>query len=269
MGSMENTLRGKCIVVTRAREQAEEFARRVEQCGGRVLYFPMVAYEPPRDSATLDRALDAISSFDWLVFTSQNAVRFFAARARQRNVNPAQMEKLLVAAVGPETVRAAEAEGYRVAHVAAVHSGMALANELGAKLSGRRVLLPRSDLASEELPKLLSAQGAVVTDVIAYRTVQPRRSREDALRLLLAQPVDAVTFASPSAFQHFADVLGADEVRKLASTAAFAVIGPTTAQALRHADVRVAVEAPEATMESLFAALKEYFAVPVSGAERT
>jgi uroporphyrinogen-III synthase len=130
------------------------------------------------------------------------------------------------------------------------------------------VLLPRSDLAAQELPQALAARGAILTDVVAYRTLLPRQSSGEALEVIRKGQVDAVAFASPSAFRNFVEILGEQESRELAEIAAFVTVGPTTSQAVRAAGIRVAAEAKESTMESLLQTLQEYFAAAPQGAQR-
>jgi uroporphyrinogen-III synthase len=261
-------LSGKRIVVTRAREQAEQFARRLEELGARVVSLPTIDFAPVEDTSALDRALATWDSFDWLILTSQNAVRFVSQRARELGITFSTNDKPHVAAVGPETARTAAGEGFTVNHVTGVFRGAQLAKELGPLLRGQRVLLPRSDLASQELPQSLAAYGAILTDVVAYRTLAPRPSSGEALEVIRKRQVDAVAFASPSAFRNFVEILGEQESRELAEIAAFVTVGPTTSQAVRAAGIRVAAEAKESTMESLLQTLQEYFAAAPQGAQR-
>ena len=69
-------LTGKRIVVTRAPEQAGELIRELERMGAEVLILPTVSFAPPSDWQPVDSALRAIGEFDWILLTSQNAVRF-------------------------------------------------------------------------------------------------------------------------------------------------------------------------------------------------
>lgn len=254
-------LRGRKIVVTRAAEQATELVERFERLGAEVVLLPTVALRDPEDWAPLDRELERLTEFDWLIFTSQNAVRYFSRRCRELGLSSssAQSSGPRVAAVGPATSEAAAREGLRVDYVAKRHSGESLAEELKAAVAGCRVLLPRSDSARGDLPAALRAAGADVVEVIAYRTVEPDELKSEALKRIMHGEADVVTFASPSAFQNFADETGIEELGRMTSHCVIAALGPVTAQAIRETGVPVGIEAKESTSAGLVEAIEKYF----------
>ncbi len=252
-------LAGKRIVVTRAAEQARELAAALAQLGAEVLLLPAVEFSDPADPAPLERAIRTLDSMEWLVFTSQNAVRFFAKRCRALGLTATQNAKLQVAAVGPATASAAEREGFQVDWVAREFRGEALAAELGGRLAGKKVLLPRSDRAGEDLPALLRAKGAEVLDVVAYRTLAPESQDFAAADRVRRGEADVLTFFSPSAFRNITEVVGLEAMGRFAERGALAAIGPVTARAIREAGLPVEIEAPEATTASLVAAIARYY----------
>jgi uroporphyrinogen-III synthase len=252
---------GRRIIITRAPEQAGELSRSLQEFGAEVLFLPMVMFLDPEDTEDLDRAIDSLGKFDWLVLTSANAARFFLRRCRALGCWPAA-GKPQIAVVGDATRAAVEAEQLAVAIVPDKFNSVALAKALEAHVVDKQVLLPRSDRAGDrdELPRRLRGDGADVTEVVAYRTEEPD-SLDDATRdMLLRGDVDAVTFFSPSAFDNFDNALGFEAMRKASSHVAFAAVGPTTAAAIREAGLEVAVEAADATPASLVTGLGRYFA---------
>ena len=166
-------LAGKRVVVTRAPEQAEELVQALEAYGAELILMPMVSYADPVNFKPLDAALQELAKFDWIVFTSQNAVTFFSKRARALGIDPrpANSEKPKIAAVGPATARAIGKEGMPLYLIAGQSHGGALAKDLRKQVNGKKVLLPRSDRAGAELPRALRAAKAKVTEVVAYRTI--------------------------------------------------------------------------------------------------
>jgi uroporphyrinogen III methyltransferase / synthase len=252
-------LAGRRIVVTRAPEQAGELARLLEEHGAEVLLCPLVAFERPEDTGALDSALGRLGEFDWLLFTSQNAVRFFEERRRELEI-PLEWGRPRVAAVGPATAKAARELGYHVEYLADESTGRGLARGLGEKVAGRRVLLPRSDRARADLPELLRAASAEVTEVVAYRTVPPGQQGLDALEKIQAGGVHAVVLASPSAFERLAEQLGMEALRELTGRVALAAIGPVTAAAIRQAGLPVAVVPAKPSAEAFVEALAAHFA---------
>lgn len=249
-------LAGKRVLVTRAAEQAGGLAAELERLGAEVLFLPVVRYEEPLDKGPIDKALRDLAEFDWLVVTSQNVVRFVDGRL-QRVKGSASTGLPKVAAVGPATAEAAQEAGWPVEFVASRFQGAALAEELGQRLRGCKVLLPRSDRAGGELPEALRRVGADVTEVVAYRTVRADFPGSRAVEDICA--VDAITFASPSAFRFFCDAMGEKRMRELAGVVAIAAIGPVTAQAIRETGMPVHVEAEEFTAGGLARGIADYF----------
>jgi len=242
-------LAGVGVVVTRDEPVAGPLARRLEAAGARVLRWPTVAIAPPADPAPLAAALGRLAEFDWLVVTSAHAVEAVAARVA--TLPP----RLRVAAVGDATADAARRAGWRVDRVPAEFHGEALVAAFGAAgdARGARVLFPAGDLAAATVPAGLAALGAEVVRVEAYRTARPTldaaATTAEASRGRLV-----LTFASPSAVDGLAAALGPAAFDELLAAASTAVIGPTTAEALRrHGATPDAIAAPS-TLEGLVAA---------------
>jgi uroporphyrinogen-III synthase len=250
-------LAGRTIVLTRAPEQVAAMVRRLEVLGARVVLLPTVEFRAPEDCGPLDDAIREVAGFDWICFTSQNAVRFFFDRCRLLNAGTDALPRL--AAVGPATASVLESVGGRADYVAVEYRGEALAAELAGEVKQKRVLLPHSNRASEALPAALRAAGAEVVEVVAYETRRPEAGAGEPAAIVAS--ADAIAFASPSAFRHLLEMLGEDAVRRLAPRVAFAAIGPVTAAAIREAGFTVAVQAAESTGEGLVNALVERFAV--------
>ena len=159
-------------MITRAAAQSEALARELSVLGAIPVVLPLVWFAEPEDFAPLDRAIAELQQFDWLILTSAQAVRAVAQRVADLQQRlPGASGHLQVACVGPVTADAARGENLPVSYVAATHNGVALANELGSKVQGARVLLPRSDRANPDLPAALRRYGAQVTEAVAYRTL--------------------------------------------------------------------------------------------------
>jgi uroporphyrinogen-III synthase len=114
------------------------------------------------------------------------------------------------------------------------------------------------------MPTLLREAGAKVTEVVAYRTVAPKADEEKLERVKRAE-VDAVVFASPSAYHNLAQQVGSKELARLSKRVQFAAIGATTAGAIREAGAQVATEAREASAACLAAAIAKYYERSSSG----
>ncbi len=264
----QSGLSGKRIVITRAAVQSEALARELSARGAIPVVLPLVSFSDPEDFAPLDAAITEIQRFDWIIFTSAQAVRAVVKRGEELKRSLIQSgSKLRIASVGPVTAEAARQARLRVDYVAETHTGAALAEELGNRLQGAKVFLPRSDRANQGLPPALKRHGARVTEVIAYRTLRPTDVDQRNLGRISEVAADAVLFFSPSAVQHFAELFGGQQLRALQDKLAVMAVGPVTANALRGAGVRRIVLAKETTAGSVVEALEEYFAGTVKQAQ--
>jgi uroporphyrinogen III methyltransferase/synthase len=260
----DKPLAGKRVVITRSPEQAREVLQQLSEAGAEPLLLPCVAFSPAPDPGALDKVLRSLDQFDWVVFTSQNAVAACAQRAgaiavsfKQTGANPN------VAAVGSATANAASRAGFRVDVVAKEFRGDALAAELRIVLAGKRVLLPRSNCAGRELPAALSTLGANVTEIIAYETGLPKMMDPSVLGAVRSGKIDVLTFFSPSAVRNLSAELGLDSMRGLSGRVALAAIGPTTAKAMQDQGLRADIVSEQARPSALVAAIRDFFARPL------
>ena len=246
----------KRILITRPRAQAEEFANALIAEGAHPIFFPVIEIVPLNDFTVFDSALLKLDQYDWLILTSIHGVDIFFKRLETLGIQNIP-QQLRVAAIGAKTARCLY-EHYVVPNfIPNEYLAEALLLGLGKDISGKRFLLPQSDLAREFLAKEIRSSGGIVDEVVAYhtKTAHPDSSAMDTLRA----GVDIITFASPSSVKGFMDVLvehGLD-LSNLPGNPLIACIGPVTASAVRDAGLSVGVESKEHTMIGLVAALKE------------
>ena len=251
----------KIVMVTRAAAQSGELCEELNARGARVKILPLVSFSPTENYDALDAALTGIETFDWVLFTSVNAVQAVERRGNELNRGLDRAVKLpRAAAVGPVTADAAEAAGFSVEHVAADHSGAGLARELGEELRSKKVFLPRSDRANPELPAALRRCGALVTEVVAYRNLPPSTTDREKLHETLRNGVDSILFYSPSAVQNFLELLGRERLDTLQGRVLMVAIGPTTANALSAAGVQRIARAVDTTTKAVVEALEGHLA---------
>ena len=255
-----SVLAGKRVVITRAIRQSSELFERLTALGAIALALPLVCFAPPEDFTALDGALGRLRSFDWVLFTSANAVRAVASRAEALNLAVERAAKQpQIAAVGPATTEAASSAGFSVTHTAKTHLGVALAQELGDRLRDKSVFLPRSDRANPDLPAALRKLGASVTEVVAYRTLPPTDTDKNTVAMMINQQSQAVILFSPSAVHTLVDLLGRDSLAAIQNRVALAAVGPVTAATLREAGVHQIVIASDTTSAAVVEALQSHF----------
>jgi hydroxymethylbilane synthase len=242
-------LEGRRIVVTRARAEAALLCDRLAALGATPICAPAIRIEPVGDLRSLDDAIAGIASFDWVVFTSTDAVEIFRRRWTHAGKTLGEVSGIKVAAVGPATARALAAWGAPPDFVPNEFVGDALAQGLPT-VPGHRVLLPRAEIARRETVEILERRGAVVVVVPIYRTVA---AEIDATVIEdIRGGVDAVLFTSGSTVTHFMDTMRQHAPGFVfPAHARIICIGPVTASAAREARLRVDAVAQVYTIEGL------------------
>ncbi|ERI11565.1 uroporphyrinogen-III synthase [Aneurinibacillus aneurinilyticus] len=252
------SLAGKRIVVTRAREQAGELIQKIEERGGEAVVCPVIRFVPPPDLTVLDGALRRLSTFDWIFFTSVNGVAFFFQRIQELGVS---MEEFIgrIAAVGKRTAAALEARGLSVQHIPGKFTAEHLIETMHDKLkSGQKVLLPRSSIGREVLPRSLAALGVEVTDAPAYDTVKSEGSIAQLMNELKAKQIDIITFTSPSTVRYFLSGFSLAERQRYLEGVHIAVIGPITERAVREEGLQVHIVGNEYSIDGLIESMSNY-----------
>ncbi len=250
------SLDGKRILVTRTRRQSSTLAEQLAVAGAIPIVIPAIEISPPASYEVLDKSLAILDTFDWLLFTSANAVDIFAARR-----DPLLLPKN-IAAIGPATAKAIEALGLTVELLPPRYIAESFAESLIPHAAGKRILLIRAEEARDVLPEALTAAGAQLTIAPAYRNQVPETSIP-AIRDLFSMPErypDIITLTSASTARSLMALLEAAGLT-LPRGIAFASIGPVTTAAIRELGYEVAVEAREATIPALVDAVRHYFAV--------
>jgi len=247
---IHKSLSGRRVLVTRPSQQTATLAKRLRELGAIAIEFPTIEIVPAENTDQLDHAIRNLDRYEWVIFTSVHGVRFFLKRMVALGFNIETLRDVKVVAIGPATATAFERTGKKVDYTPDEYLSERILNGLG-EVSGRRVLLPRADIASRKLPETLRARGALVDEVIAYRTIVPRGSTSERLKSILRGGVDLVTFTSPSTVRNLIQILGNDDSQGLLRNIKVICIGPVTAAAARELGIPVDTIAQEHTVDGL------------------
>jgi len=263
----DRSLQGKRIAITRAEEQSAGLLARLSALGATPVVCPAIAIAPPADYTALDVAIGRLEQYDWLIVTSANGVRALLDRMAALGRRAAELAHLTIGAIGPATAEALAERGLHAGFVPSAYVAEAILAEIG-DLAGKRILLPRADIARATLAVGLRAMGATVNEIAAYRTVPGPGARQLA-GVLRAKALDAITFTSSSTVRYLLDGLeqaGIDraEARTLLNETAIVCIGPITAATASEQGLRVDVVAQEYTAQGVVGALVEWFAQPMA-----
>ncbi len=261
-GAQPAPLRGKRIVVSRARDQAAALSFRLRELGAEVLEIPLIEIRPPASFQALDQALQQISEYDWLILTSVNGVKALAERIGKLGLDPLNLVHLKIAAIGPATEQALEELQLQVDVVPEKYVAEAVVSSLRGQVKGQRILLVRAKIARDVIPDELRRAGALVNVVEAYETVAPESSRGLLRSALQDGPhrPDVITFTSSSTVRNFVSLLELNTKRggprpALLEGTKLAAIGPVTAENLRDSGLPVDIEAREYTIPGLVQAI--------------
>ena len=258
---------GQRVLVTRTREQASELSRALAAAGAEPIELPTIEITPRFDEERLKSAAQALKDggYDWVVFTSANAVDCFFEFLWRRCLD-ARSVRAAVAAIGPATAEALKRWGISVDVTPdpARYTAEGLLAALGEQgdLRGRSFLLPRAEGARDALIDGLSEQGAKIDEITLYLAAPPKDPEAEGspagegLRRLRAGEIDIATFASSSAVRNLVSLLGHD-VEPL-RRCRVACIGPITAQTAEELLGRAPdIVAQEHTIPGLVRALVE------------
>jgi uroporphyrinogen III methyltransferase / synthase len=248
---------GKGILITRAGAQSRGFERLLIERGARPIVFPLIEIKPIVRNKKLDDALGRLTDYDWIIFTSVNGVELFFERLHSLGLDARALAKARIAAIGPSTGVSLRKQGLCADYVPGKYTGRDMVSgmkKLG--ISGARVLLPRADIADNEISSGLVKLGAMIDEFAIYHTVKPGFKASELKRLLSDSNVDIITFASSSTVTNFVNELTGKEISQI--KAKIACIGPKTAATAGKAGLTVDIIAEEQTMAGLARAIEDH-----------
>lgn len=250
-------LNGKRIIVSRAKEQAGSLSSLLKEEGADVLEIPFIEIRPAQSYEALDKAIENLLAYDWLILTSVNGVKAFFSRLEKQGKSEADLLHLKIVAIGPATAKAIEKHGIPVDIVPDEYVAEAVVEEMRGQVKGERVLLVRAKVARDVIPNALRELGAKVHVMEAYETVVPESSRTAILEALNSDNRPAViTFTSSSTVKNFVELVGRETIESgLLGNVKLASIGPVTSATLKELGLRVDIEAKEYTIPGLVEAI--------------
>jgi uroporphyrinogen III methyltransferase/synthase len=250
---------GKTIVVTRKGDQAESMIDQLRELGAEPFFFPVIETIAPEDWSPLDNALNNLSQYQGLIFTSVNGVRFFTERLKTIGQDIRELKGLRVFTIGPKTAEAVRNLGIHVDVVPENFVAESLIASIGKEnIEGKRFLLPRAAVAREILPEQLREMGAIVDVAPAYQTVLPDPQVAELSKRLEAGNIDIITFTSSSTVKNFLALTG-DKLLPAIRKVKIACIGPVTANTAREAGLNVEILPEQYTVSSLLDAIEAFF----------
>jgi len=248
---------GQRVVVTRAREQAGQLARRLGELGAEVLEVPTIRIETPTNREALVDALLELNAYDWLVFTSPNGVTKFFEHFFKHFHDMRDLGGARIAAVGPATAGRLKDLHLQVDLMPDEALGAAVAAAFAGfeSIENLKICLLRAEVANQDLPQALDEAGAIVDDIACYRTVPETEDPGGIAARVQADGADWLTFSSSSTVEHFHARFDLPALLRKHPQTKVASIGPETSKALVALGVKPTVEASQHTIDGLVQAL--------------
>lgn len=252
---------GKKVVVTRARAQISELAAKFEELGAEVIEFPTIKIAPPENPDALRIAVAALTGYDWVVLTSINGVDALMENIHDMGGDARAFGKAKICAIGPATAARLKTFGLIPDLIPEKYVAESVLEVLEdwEDIEGKKYLLPRADIARPTLRQELEGHGAIVDEVVAYKTILEDPSQGRAKDLLLAGEVDVVTFTSSSTAKNFVKILGKENTARMAGKVKFASIGPITSKTMEELGLPVHIQAGQYDTVGLLNGVVDYF----------
>jgi uroporphyrinogen III methyltransferase/synthase len=251
----QRLLFGKTALVTRAREQASALTCQLENLGAQCIEAPSIKLVPPESYAELDKAIDKLATYNWMVFTSVNGVEHFFTHLYSKKRDSRALGNVKIAAIGAQTAAALKNYGILADIVPLEFRAEGIVAALTGRIEpGMSVLIPRALVARDILPEKLREMGATVDVVPVYRTLTGDSDGEMLAQKLSAGEIDLVTFTSSSTVTNLLELLGS-KGSELLKTAKIACIGPITAGTCLENGIKPDVIAEEYTIHGMVEAI--------------
>ncbi len=248
---------GQRILITRPYKEEYE---PLESLGAEIIEFPTIEVVPPESYRDLDRAIDNINSYDWIVFTSANGVRFFFRRYFELERDVRDLKGIKICAVGSSTASSVREYGIKVDLVPESFRAEGLIDAFGGmdSVKGLRILLPRADVAREVFPERIRQLGGMIDVPVTYRAVRPERHAKRLQRFLKEGRITIATFTSGATFTNLCEMLG-DDVIELLRDVTIVAIGPVTKKEIEKRGLQVKIMPGKATIADMVDAITKHF----------
>lgn len=258
------SLENRNILITRSKEQAQEFAQLIKKYGANPVFFPTIEIKEPESWNELDNLLNSLNNFDGVIFTSQNAIKYFFIRLNYQQISNSVLENKLTFVIGEKSKIEIEKHNLKCTAIPESYTAEELAHLIKKyNIKGKNFLFPRGNLSREIIIDNLRTFGAEVTPVVVYQTICPEpQNIDDVKQKLLRRTIDVVTFTSPSTANNFFKIISDQNIKaSIKELTKIAVIGVTTAKALEKNGITPHIIAEPSTLEGLLESIKKYFEV--------
>ena len=251
---------GKRIIVTRTRPQASGLAVMLEDLGACMMMVPTIKIVKAKDMTPLDNAIKDLPGYHWIIFTSVNAVESFFERLFQSGRDSRDLQNNKICAIGPATANRLRSFGLKADMQPDEFTTKAIVSIFQKMdISGKRILLPRADIAGADLHLGLEKCGAHIDDIIAYSTCLEDDQGEKVIDGIRSGNFDLITFTSSSTVKNFIQLIGRSHLKQAFSSAIIACIGPVTKKTAESYGLKVHIQPGKYTITDLVQSIVKYY----------
>ena len=238
---MQQPLKNKTVLVTRSENQAKEFIAKLEDLGAKTIALPLIETTALHQKELTDLAIK--NNYNWIVFTSPNAVKFFFETISKNTIH------CKIAAVGSKTAELIESLGYTVDFIPTQYTAKQLANEIPVT-ENDTVFIPRSDIAKNDIVEILKSRNCIVNTIAIYKNTAVNYTKEE-LNNIFNQTIDFITFTSGSTVNSFIKLGITLKNEKVIC------IGPETEKVAVQNNISVSATANPHTIEGMINSIKK------------
>lgn len=247
---------GKNIVVTRARAQSSTLVDKIDSLGGNPIEIPAIKIEEILPNSELIEEIKNIEKYNYLIFTSRNAVNIFFENLFKLGFDSRKLKNLKIVSIGTGTSEELKNNGIIADIIPKRFVAESIVECLNDVLSkDDKILIPRAKEAREYLVDELS-KISTVKEIKIYETIKMENNKEHIINLLDSKSIDYITFTSSSTVKNFINIIGKENLDKLKSTKLVS-IGPITSRTIEDFNLKVYNEAEEYTIEGILKALQK------------
>lgn len=256
---MNNPLSNKTIVITRSAEQSETSINIFKDLGADVIQFPTIKITALESFDLFDNAIKNFDDFDYIIFTSANAVQKFLERINELKIS-LNYNNVKVIVTGSKTAEVCKKENIQVDFIPAKYSAEGIIESIKEEIKNKKVFIPCSAIARKGLSEGLKSAGAVVTNVPVYDVGIPEEVeiKEHVDELNKSNP-DVFIFTSPSTFKNFLTIMKIENPKNYFKDFTVATIGTTTEAEIKNYDIKADIVPKVFTMETLAEEIISYF----------
>ncbi|WP_404421382.1 uroporphyrinogen-III C-methyltransferase [Nibricoccus sp. IMCC34717] len=257
-------LHGRRIAITRTRDQNSELREKLEALGAEVLELPLITISKDYDKHSFVEILSELGSYDWIVFTSANGVRYFFEEFFKGFGDVRSLGLLRFACVGKATAREIERLHLKVECMPDTATGESLATALVAtgSLDSAKVIVVTGNLNRDALVRKLEAASAIVDKLLLYKTDKTDLAQDPIADDFREKGADAILFASSSAVASFSEQESALALGPNAKRPLIGSIGPQTSETLKDLGHPADFVAAKPSLDALIAALVDRLRSP-------